>query len=274
MRSLAVWGLIGVQLTIANPVFYCKSNVDESLQGYGNFDLYKNCAGSCDCSFIDLKCLKMSQNGDSVDYSLSSESLEFAKSCPDTECVCNNDEQRWTTLTQDANGGVPFPKPLHIPLPPYETLQQAFVELNAPSSPTKTDAGQDIGESSENSSVQESETTKLYSALFKEFKSIQLAGGYSRLANHAINPSSFVQSTTNSKVPSISAKCVGTIQCDLHYKLDWNFLARVSSLSCSEISSIDPCFGSDACICSNGYLRLRKDMPELPADYLGDYYAV
>ena len=71
-------------------------------------------------------------------------------------------------------------------------------------------------------------------------------------------------------VPSIDTNCQSLLSCDIPYRLDWTFLARLDNLDCSTVSVTDPCFGSHACICDNGYFKISKDMPEKPDDYQGD----
>ena len=71
-------------------------------------------------------------------------------------------------------------------------------------------------------------------------------------------------------MPTIASKCESVITCDIHYKLDWSYLARISDYSCSLAIENDPCFGSHACLCNNGYFRISSAMPDKPADYKGD----
>lgn len=89
------------------------------------------------------------------------------------------------------------------------------------------------------------------------------------LVNHPINPSMpFMK--TNADVPTINISCQNTLSCDLHYALDWIYLARLENINCADVLQIDPCFGTHACICNNGYFRISEAMPEKPLDYKGD----
>ena len=110
------------------------------------------------------------------------------------------------------------------------------------------------------------------SGLYNEFtaKAGQKGDG---LVNHPINPG-MPAFLTNQDVPTIDLECQETLSCDLHYNLDWYYLARMEDLNCAEVVQKDPCFGSHACICTNGYFRISEAMPEKPDDYIGDAQAL
>ena len=76
----------------------------------------------------------------------------------------------------------------------------------------------------------------------------------------------------NPEVSSVGENCqeeMGVV-CDLHYKLDWDYLLEVKT-SCLDLSTgdVDPCFATFACICANGYYRFAENMPEPTGTYLG-----
>ena len=51
---------------------------------------------------------------------LSSESVAYAESCPETECICNNDPKRWAEqakLANYADTSKPLPSVAVIPMP-------------------------------------------------------------------------------------------------------------------------------------------------------------
>lgn len=54
----------------------------------------------------------------------------------------------------------------------------------------------------------------------------------------------------------------------MHYDLDWSTRLRITK-SCSSAISDDPCFGTFACICDNGYMRIAENMPNVPGSYDG-----
>ena len=109
------------------------------------------------------------------------------------------------------------------------------------------------------------------SGLYNEFvkKADSVGEG---LVNHPVNPG-MPAFKTNQDVPTIDHGCQEKLSCDLHYNMDWYYLARVTDLNCADVVQIDPCFGTQACICSNGYVRISEAMPEQPDDYIGDAQA-
>ena len=69
-------------------------------------------------------------------------------------------------------------------------------------------------------------------------------------------------------MPLITDFCTEMVTCDLHYELDWQFRLR-AELTCESLANNDPCFGTFACMCDNGYVKVAENMPERPADYTG-----
>ena len=67
--------------------------------------------------------------------------------------------------------------------------------------------------------------------------------------------------STNNEVPNITDNCTGTLQCELFYELDWSYYLTVTS-DCGSVVVEDPCFGTEACVCSNNYYRIVDTMPE------------
>ena len=41
---------------------------------------------------------------------------------------------------------------------------------------------------------------------------------------------------TNENVASIELYCQDTLSCDLHYSLDWYYLAQLENLKCAELA--------------------------------------
>ena len=117
-------------LVSADPVFYCVSTADSDLKRYGDFSFYEGCdEGACSCYLSELICLKRS--GETT-FTLNSESYAYSDSCAATDCICNVDEDRWSSFTAPANGGIALPSPLQIPLPSIEVLKAAYASVNAP----------------------------------------------------------------------------------------------------------------------------------------------
>ena len=100
----------------------------------------------------------------------------------------------------------------------------------------------------------------------------ELSGGHTRedkFVAHEINGiENLPVFKENDEVTSYNQDCVDTIMCDLHYELDWNFRLR-ADLTCEFLAENDPCFGTFACICDNGYVKVAVTMPERPDDYKG-----
>ena len=54
----------------------------------------------------------------------------------------------------------------------------------------------------------------------------------------------------------------------MHYELDWQFRLRAES-TCDSLINNDPCFGTFACLCDNGFVKVAETMPVRPTDYTG-----
>lgn len=72
----------------------------------------------------------------------------------------------------------------------------------------------------------------------------------------------------NDDVTDYIANCIDKLTCDLHYELDWNY-RLTSVIDCVDVLVKDPCFGTNACFCDNGYYKVAETMPVRPADYAG-----
>ena len=68
---------------------------------------------------------------------------------------------------------------------------------------------------------------------------------------------------TNPEVDPIYANCDQSINCHLWYKVDWDYKYQVEARCTDMASGNDPCFATQACICSNGYERVSASMPPL-----------
>ena len=102
--AVAFFESILIQNVSANAVFFCQSRTDPNAFRYGDLTFYQGCKpGACDCSFIELICLKNAgfeeKEGGNIEikFSMNSESYSYAKSCPKSDCLCNLDEERWAT---------------------------------------------------------------------------------------------------------------------------------------------------------------------------------
>ena len=70
-------------------------------------------------------------------------------------------------------------------------------------------------------------------------------------------------------MPNITDDCTDFVTCDLHYELSYEIYLRME-FTCEELTTADPCFGTYACICNNGFTRVSKTMPEeIPETYEG-----
>ena len=87
----------------ADPSFFCTFKENADFWRVGDLDFYKECSNLCDCKIQELVCLrKYDSNSEQkkvpsiVDFKLTYESVNFAENCPETECICNNDSERWS----------------------------------------------------------------------------------------------------------------------------------------------------------------------------------
>ena len=54
----------------------------------------------------------------------------------------------------------------------------------------------------------------------------------------------------------------------MHYDTDWTYRLR-ATFTCDEAFQSDPCFATHACMCSNGYFAVSRDMVNMPEEYDG-----
>ena len=61
---------------------------------------------------------------------------------------------------------------------------------------------------------------------------------------------------SSSDVPTISTGCITEIKCDFYYELNWDFYFQ-QVFQCGPLKSmVDPCFGTKACVCDNGFFQM------------------
>lgn len=132
----------------ADAVFFCSNTANPDFKRFGDVDFYKTCDSACKCSFIELICLvrnpvdeaeQLDSSSDttgmsSSGISLYSASYAFSKSCSQTECICNTDEN-WAKRTEPANNGKPLPAPIFFDLPSYSQLKEAASLVDQSASP-------------------------------------------------------------------------------------------------------------------------------------------
>ena len=89
----------------ADPAFYCIFKENPEFKRVGDFEFYKSCGDQCDCQIQELVCLEAygDKNDDKVEFTLVSESVAYAESCPTNECICNHDYERWISQTSYTN---------------------------------------------------------------------------------------------------------------------------------------------------------------------------
>lgn len=61
-------------------------------------------------------------------------------------------------------------------------------------------------------------------------------------------------------MPTLNQGCEGSVQCDMHYELDWSFRLR-ADVACENATAEEVCFATTACLCSNGYYKIAETMP-------------
>ena len=232
-----------VSMVQADPAFFCTFKENAEFKRVGDLEFYQSCGERCDCQIQELVCLKAygNKNDEKVEFTLESESVEYAENCPTNECICNNDYERWNEQTVYANVEditIPLPLTPQVDIAPFEQLN------------TSSDL----------------------------YKYITKSSFANTVIPHEINngkPSAIAAVTTNPEVPTIPSNCTAeagsimTVKCDLYYTLDWSssFTTEVD-IDCQDIDEDEfkndgPCFASQACICDNRYFRISQDMPLL-----------
>ena len=112
------------------------------------------------------------------------------------------------------------------------------------------------------------ENAKFYKSILAELES-----GVERpstVVNHPVNdgkPDAIPAIKYNPQAPEVSTNCdnenTNEITCDLYYELDWSFyFTSKSTCFMLEKAKLDPCFGTFACLCDNGYFRVSENMPD------------
>ena len=239
----------------ADMAIFCSLNSNPELfKSYRDFDFYKSCGEDCSCSAFELMCLyrnvdETTESGFSV--SLESTNFATAEECTKTaSCICNYNEKAWASASDNlpSLNGQNLPHHLLVPIVHYPEMKKEA----------------------------ERDTTGLEKAEIDEItykKNIlsELSGGHTRVDKsvaHPLNESTDGHNVNiNDAVPLITDGCEDQIICDLHYELDWDFRLR-APLKCERLAD-DPCFGTFACMCDNGYVRIATIMPERPAEYTG-----
>ena len=65
---------------------------------------------------------------------------------------------------------------------------------------------------------------------------------------------------TNDQATAISENCDESIICSLFYDPDWRYSLNYEG-SCDALDQDQPCFGTLACICDNGFYQIAEAMP-------------
>ena len=114
-------------------------------------------------------------------------------------------------------------------------------------------------------------------ALYREITGLNDSDAATDPINDPVNegkPYTLPQLYYSPDVDSVQENCTtgddAAITCDLHYKLNWDYLLT-AQIACPDIESqtVDPCFGTHACLCTNGFFRVAQNMPDPPVTYLG-----
>ena len=72
--------------------------------------------------------------------------------------------------------------------------------------------------------------------------------------------------TINPDVDTIYSNCDQSINCLLWNEVDWDYKYQVEARCTDMASGDDPCFATQACVCSNDYIRISASMPSLIDD--------
>ena len=221
----------------ANLAVMCERNLDGKII-YGGIPEFKVCGDYCQCYVFELQCQVRYLKTEL--YTL--KSLTYAESLDCIDCICNTETAEWSLKLWD---GKALPLTPKLPVAAYDTFVNA--------------AGQRV--------------TPNYAREVLGYLSSQAtpSGTPLNVVNEPFNdrlttePATFIESTSRRN----PAHCIGNVQCELHYNLDWSYRLRVNA-ACSDADTADICFGTDACLCNNGYFRVERRMPSIPRDYSGD----
>ena len=110
-----------------------------------------------------------------------------------------------------------------------------------------------------------SEKAQEYAYLYNEYVTRNAARA-DAVVNFPLNegkPDPLPAITTNPDVDPIYANCDQSINCLLWYEVDWDYRYQVEARCLDMANGNDPCFATQACICSNGYRRISAIMPSL-----------
>ena len=232
---------------------YCSLDSNpEEFSGYRSFEFYQSCNADCTCSAFELMCLQR-QTDETKElgyyFTLESHNHEYAEECKEKrECICNTNKELWVANPQ-VIGDYALPDPLLVPIQHYDKLLAEAREDTAGLDQDRVDE-----------------------IIYKRNIFAELSGGHQRadkFVAHEINGvENLPDYKLNDEVLAITDNCVEQVTCDLHYELDWNFRLR-ADLTCDYLAQNDPCFGTFACICDNGYVKVAVTMPERPESYKG-----
>ena len=136
-----------------------------------------------------------------------------------------------------------MPKPITVDLPPFTELER-LASLGGPATLYEKQIFNELKDGRE-----------------RDFK----------VVIHPINEAVFGEQATfatNLQVPSVAQDCETSIQCDMHYELDWLYRLR-AEVTCEQAKNEDVCFATTACLCDNGYYKIADTMPKRGAK---DFY--
>ena len=235
-KTLGISSILIATQVFADTAFFCQNKEFPQYNNFGDLALYEGCAEFCDCYAFELICLKK-PDPKAIVFTLEQESFTAMGLCPPTQCLCNSNPD-WDKWSKPANNDESLPDPLFFKLPIYQDLEDVATGKVA------------------------SEDAPYQKQLFENLKASGTQESRSFLV-HEINTKYFdlPKIVSSKQVPTISTGCVDQVECDFYYELNWDNYFR-TVFPCGPLKSLaDPCFGSKACICDNGYFQIQADMP-------------
>ena len=204
-------------------------------------DPYKACDSSCSCVAFELLCLN--KPASESEYTLKSYSYDDSSSCSTPECICNT-SGIWGIASKQTTGADAYPNPIEVSLPPYNVLK--FAANSAASA------------------------KKLFDQVENQQKRV------SAIVNVPFNENTqddLPEMLSSTDKTSITDGCTDTVSCDLFYDTKWDYYLSSGAIACADAEAVNPCFGTNACLCTNEYIKVSEKMDLLPgeADFPGNY---
>ena len=215
----------------ANLTVHCVRDSNQEVI-IGGLTEYSTCL-ECTCSVFELQCveqyLKTNLN------TLRSRSYTESQECKN--CVCNSDSAAWAYNLNEKNEQM-YPMTPKIPVPRPNVIATASRQSTTPNYAKDLLSYIGIGmqpeSDAQNSYVFHEDNARFISQPIEFYVDINRAS---------------------------PARCTGNVSCDLHYRSNWDYRLRAQA-QCNSQEAEDMCFGTQACICDNGYYKVGSSMSD------------